>query len=125
MAQGHNLILTGRSGRDKTHLVTASACKTIQDGFGAFFASVAGSRVGCHGASTWPLSGGLEIDTPRTVSTRPAAAQHLSPRSWDSHHPGHRASRKSLKRLPVDSYSLLIESLAGPRVPFGCSSVKE
>ena len=41
VAQGCNLILTGRSGRGKTHLATAIAYKAIQNGFDAFFASVA------------------------------------------------------------------------------------
>lgn len=41
VAQGRNLILTGRSGRGKTHLATAIAYKAIQNGFDALFASAA------------------------------------------------------------------------------------
>ena len=39
--QGRNLILTGRSGRGKTHLATAIAYRAIQNGFDALFATAA------------------------------------------------------------------------------------
>ena len=41
VAAGRNLILTGRSGRGKTHLATAIAYKAIQNGFDALFAPAA------------------------------------------------------------------------------------
>ena len=41
VSQGRNLILTGRSGRGKTHLATAIAYRAIQNGFDALFATAA------------------------------------------------------------------------------------
>ena len=41
VSQGRNLILTGRSGRGKTHLSTAIAYKAIQNGFDALFSTAA------------------------------------------------------------------------------------
>ena len=41
VVQGRNLILTGRSGRGKTHMATAIAYKTIQNGYGVLFVSAA------------------------------------------------------------------------------------
>ena len=41
VAEGRNLILTGRSGRGKTHLATAIAYKAIQNGFEALFCTAA------------------------------------------------------------------------------------
>ena len=41
VAAGHNLILSGRSGRGKTHLATAIAYRAIQNGFDALFATAA------------------------------------------------------------------------------------
>ena len=39
--QGRNLILTGRSGRGKTHLATAIAYRAIQNGYDALFSTAA------------------------------------------------------------------------------------
>ncbi|MYG03526.1 MAG: AAA family ATPase, partial [Acidobacteriia bacterium] len=41
VSEGRNLILTGRSGRGKTHLATAIAYRAIQNGFDALFATAA------------------------------------------------------------------------------------
>ena len=41
VARGRNLILTGRSGRGKTHMATAIAYKAIQNGYEALFVSAA------------------------------------------------------------------------------------
>ncbi len=41
VTEGRNLILTGRSGRGKTHLATAIAYKAIQNGFDALFRTAA------------------------------------------------------------------------------------
>ncbi len=41
VAEGRNLVLTGRSGRGKTHLATAIAYRAIQNGYDALFSTAA------------------------------------------------------------------------------------
>ena len=41
VTEGHNLVLSGKSGRGKTHLAVAIAYRAIQNGFDAFFTTAA------------------------------------------------------------------------------------
>ena len=41
VTEGHNLVLSGKSGRGKTHLAVAIAYRAIQNGFEAFFTTAA------------------------------------------------------------------------------------
>ena len=70
VTRGHNLILKGRTGRGKTHLATAIACRAIRHGYDALFTTAAAliddlSRAGREGRFVAALKAPCPARRPR------------------------------------------------------------